>query len=109
MAEMGVFEHRTRGEAGVVWAGSIALCGLGWASSVWPVVPGLIFAALVAVGAAVALRRRAARLRITREVGEQRAWEQGPPRYDEVSDEFSDVLGTSHWSIADVDAQRDAA
>lgn len=107
MAEQGVFERRTRGEARVVCAGSAALCGLGWASSVWPVVPGLVFAALVAVGAAIALRRRAARLRITRAVGEQAAWEQGPPRYDEVSDVFSDVLGAPHWSV--VDAQRDAA
>lgn len=107
MAEIGVFERRTRGEARVVYAGSTALCALGWASSVWPVVPGLIFAAPVAAGVVVALLRRAARLRIARAVGEQAAWEQGPPRYDEVSDVFSDVLGTPSLSI--VDAERDAA
>lgn len=107
MADAGVFERRTRGEARAVWAGSVVLCVLGWASSVWPVVPGLIFAALVTVCVVVALRRRAARLRIARAVGEQAMWEQGPPRYDEVSDVFGDLCGEPVVSFPDVD--RDAA
>ena len=107
MADAGVFERRTRGEARAVWAGAVALCGLGWASSVWPVVPGLIFAVLVAVCAVVALRRRAARLRIARAVGEQAAREQGLPRYDEVSEVFGDPRGEPVVSVPDV--ERDAA
>lgn len=103
MPDSRVFERRTIGEARVVHAASIALCGLGWASTVWPVVPGLIFAVLVAVGVAVALRRRAARTRVARAVRAQWAWEQGPPRYDEVSD----VFGAPHLHA--VDAERDAA
>lgn len=113
MAETGVFERRSRGEARVVWAGSVALCGLGWASTVWPVVPGLIVAALVAIGVAVAVSRRAAGLRLARAIREQaprdqEVWDQaargqGPPREDEVSD----VFGTPVLHV--VDAERDAA
>lgn len=103
MPDSGVFERRTTGEARVVYAASMALCGLGWASTVWPVVPGLIFAAIVAVGVVVGMRRRAARTRVTRAVRAQWAWEQGPPRYDEVGD----VFGAPHLHA--VDAERDAA
>lgn len=105
MPDSGVFERRTTGEARVVYAASIALCGLGWASTVWPVVPGLIFGVIAAVGVAVGLRRHAARMRVAREIREQTeaAWEQGPPRSDEVGD----VFGATHLHA--VDAERNAA
>ena len=88
MADRGVFERRTTGEARVVWAGSVALASLGWASTVWPVVPGLIFAVLVAVGVAVAARRHAVRVRVARTIREKAdaAWEPDPPRHEWVFD-----------------------
>lgn len=102
MADSGVFERRTTGEARVVYAASTALCGLGWASTVWPVVPGLILAVIVAVGVTIALRRHAARTRVVREVRAQVAWEQA-----RRSDEVDDVFDAPHLHA--VDAEREAA